>query len=173
MAYQYSDADQHEALYNVARRYPGSIDGLAHAMGVRLGRPVSAHTLRNKLRPGMTTHALNAEEWSLVVELCEEAKVEGAKVPLHALCLRHGMVAFEAVMPDADVATSDLIVGLGNVSREFADVVSAVTSGMADGRLEAAEVARIHKEAIEVVQAVMALTRVATRAAEAGEGDRP
>jgi hypothetical protein len=170
MTYQYSDIDQHEALYNVARRYPcGGIEGLAHAMSVRLGKQVSPNVLRNKLRPGITTHALNAEEFSLVVELCEEAGVDGAKVPVHALCMRHGMVAVEPLPSDAMATVTDLMVHLGNVSREFADVVKAVTEGAFDGHIKSDEAERIRKEAMEVMQAVMALSQAASRAVEQEE----
>lgn len=172
MTYQYSDANQHEALYNVARRFPGSIEALAAAMSVRLGRNVSPNVLRNKLRPGIDTHFLSAEEFSLVVELCEEAGVDGAKVPVHALCLRHGLVAVEPVRDDADVTVTDLMIHLGNISREFADVVKVTTEGASDGAITRAEAERIQKEAMEVIRAAMALSQVAGRAADQGEASR-
>jgi len=169
MTYQYSDANQHEALYNVARRFRGSIEALAGAMSGRIGRNVSPNVLRNKLRPGIDTHFLSAEEFSLVVELCEEAGVQGAKVPVHALCLRHGLVAVEPLAGDASVTVTDLMVHLGNVSREFADVIKVTTEGASDGEITRAEAERIQKEAMEVMRAVMALSHVAARAAEQGE----
>lgn len=171
MTYQYSDIDQHEALYNVARRYPGGIEAIAHAMGARLGKQVSPNVLRNKLRPGITSHALNAEEFSLVVELCEEAGVDGAKVPVHALCMRHGMVAVEPLPSGAIATVTDLMIHLGKVSREFADVVKVVTEGAEDGRIEPKEADRIQQEVMEVMRAAMALSQAATRAAEQVEGD--
>jgi len=159
VTYEYSDIDQHEALYNLARRYPGGIDALAHAMGRRLDKQVSPNVLRNKLRPGIDTHFLNAEEFSLVVELCEEAGVQGAKVPVQALCWRHGLVAVEP--PPPTVTIRDVIVKLGSVSKEFAELVTEVTADAADGVICMAERERIHKEALGLVQAVMALTMAA------------
>ncbi|MNS26110.1 hypothetical protein D3C72_580240 [compost metagenome] len=171
MTYQYSDIDQHEALYNVARRYPaGGIEALAHAMSVRLGKQVSPNVLRNKLRPGIATHALNAEEFSLVVELCEEAGVDGARIPVHALCMRHGMVAVEPLPAGAIATVTDLMIHLGNVSREFADVVKVVTEGAEDGKIKPDEAGRIQQEVMEVMRAAMALSQAATRAAEQGGG---
>lgn len=171
MTYEYSDIDQHEAIYSLARRYPGSIEALAHAMGRRQGKLVSPNVLRNKLRPGIDTHSLNAEEFSLVVELCEEADVAGAKVPLQALCWRHGLIAIEP--PAADVTAKDVMAELGRVSQEFADLISEVSNSSADGVITSAEAARIRKEALEVAQAAMRLTMAADRAAgelsEAGE----
>ncbi|MFS8930967.1 phage regulatory CII family protein [Cupriavidus taiwanensis] len=169
MTYQYSDIDQHEALYNLARRYPGSIEALAYAMGRRQNKTVSPNVLRNKLRPGIETHFLNAEEFSLVVELCQEAGVEGAVIPLQAMCWRHGLVAMAP--PPAGQASRDIFARLGGVSREFADLVSEATAGAADGRINAAERERIHKEALEVMQAVMALTMSIDVVAEQGAAD--
>lgn len=166
MTYQYSDIDQHEALYNLARRYPGGIEALAHAMGRRQDKQVSPNVLRNKLRPGIDTHFLTSEEFSLIVELCEEAAVIGSKVPVQALCWRHGLVAVEP--PPATVTGKDLIVKLGNMSREFAELVTEVTADAADGVICTAERNRIHKEALEVMQAVMALTMAADAAAASG-----
>lgn len=167
MTHTYSDANQHEALYNVARRYPGNIEGLAQAMSVRVGRNVSPNVLRNKLRPGIDTHALNAEEFSLVVELCEEAGVEGAKVPIHALCMRHGMVSVEPLPLSENVAALDVINHLGKVSKEFSDVVAAVTEAVAgDGIIQPREAERIEREVMEVVMAAMRLKQYALRAAE-------
>ncbi|QBY56137.1 phage regulatory CII family protein [Cupriavidus oxalaticus] len=171
MTYQYSDIDQHEALYNVARRYPGGgIEALAHAMTVRLGKQVSPNVLRNKLRPGITSHALNAEEFSLVVELCEEAGVDGAKIPVHALCMRHGMVAVEPLPAGAIATVTDLMIHLGNVSREFADAVKVVTDGADDGKIKPHEAERIQKEVMDLVRAAMALSQATARAAEQAEG---
>lgn len=156
MTYQYSDIDQHEALYNLARRYPGSIEALAYAMGRRQNKTVSPNVLRNKLRPGIETHFLNAEEFSLVVELCQEAGVDGAMVPLQAMCWRHGLVA--VAPPAAGQPSRDVFARLATVSREFAELVSEVTADAADGHISDAERERIHKEALEVMQSVMALT---------------
>ncbi|QUN29526.1 hypothetical protein KB879_06145 [Cupriavidus sp. KK10] len=170
MTYQYSDIDQHEALYNLARRYPGSIEALAHAMGRRQGKTVSPNVLRNKLRPGIDTHFLNAEEYSLVVELCQEGGVEGALIPLQAMCWRHGLVAVSP--PPAGQDSRDIFARLSTVSREFADLVAEVTADAADGRINAGERERIHKEALEVMQAVMALTMSIDAIAEPGTTDR-
>ncbi|MGO4154362.1 phage regulatory CII family protein [Cupriavidus sp. YAF13] len=164
MTHEYSDIDQHEALYSLARRYPGSIDALAHAMGRRQGKAVSPNVLRNKLRPNIATHSLNAEEYSLVVELCEEAGLKGAKVPLQAMCWRHGLVAIE---PPAATATGrDVLARLSQVSREFAELVAEVTADTADGCISADERQRIHKEALDVMQAVMELTNEVDVAAQ-------
>jgi hypothetical protein len=163
MSYEYSDVDQHEALYSLARRYPGNIDALAQAMGRRQGKQVSPNVLRNKLRPGIDSHILGAEEFSLVVELCEEAGVECAKGPVQALCWRHGLVAVSPPAPDT--TARDVVAELGVVSREFADLVAEVGKDAFDGEISPDECAHIRKEALELMQAVMALTLAAEAAA--------
>ncbi|WP_439685083.1 Transcriptional regulator [Cupriavidus oxalaticus] len=170
MTYEYSDIDQHEALYNLARRYPGSIEALAYAMGRRQNKTVSPNVLRNKLRPGIQTHFLTAEEYSLVVELCQEADIDGAVIPLQAMCWRHGLVAVSP--PPAGQPSRDIFAKLSVVSREFADLVTEVTDNAADGSINAQERERIHKEALEVMQAVMALTMSVDTVAEQGRADR-
>ncbi len=164
VTYQYSDIDQHEALYNLARRFPGGIDALAFAMGRRQGKVVSPNVLRNKLRPGIASHALSYEEASLVVELCEEAGVASAKVPVQAFCWRHGLIAVEP--PFGEASTKDVFGTLGVLSREFAELVAAVTERAADGEISVRDRERIHKEALDVMRAVMQVTMTADAAVE-------
>lgn len=102
MTHMYSETSQHEALYNAARKYPGGIDGLAHALSVRLDKRISPNVLRNKLRPGIDTHHVTLEDFSLILELCEEARVNCAAQPLNALCWRHGHVAVQVPVADPD-----------------------------------------------------------------------
>ncbi|HEV7816365.1 MAG TPA: phage regulatory CII family protein, partial [Janthinobacterium sp.] len=42
--------NQHDALYKVARNYPGGLEALAHSMGI------SVNVLRNKLAPTIASH---------------------------------------------------------------------------------------------------------------------
>ncbi|CAG9184209.1 phage regulatory CII family protein [Cupriavidus respiraculi] len=166
MTYQYSDIDQHEALYSLARRYPGGIDALAQAMGRRQDKQVSPNTLRNKLRPGIESHAMSAEEFSLVIELCEEAGVERHNAPLQAMCWRHGLVAVEPPRPG--LVAKDVVGTLGSVSREFADLVAEVSVGVADGRLSPKESERIQTAALELMREVLGLSMTAEVVAEEG-----
>ena len=69
MTRKYLDMNQHDALYKVARNYPGGIEALAQAMGI------SANVLRNKLAPTIASHYPSFEEVSAVVDLCHRAGV--------------------------------------------------------------------------------------------------
>ena len=94
MTRKYLDMNQHDALYKVARSYPGGIDALAQAMGI------SVNVLRNKLAPTIASHYPSFEEVSAVVDLCHRAGVAEAHLPLHALLTRHGMAAFVVPLPE-------------------------------------------------------------------------
>ncbi|MGC5830142.1 phage regulatory CII family protein [Ralstonia pseudosolanacearum] len=122
MRHQYSDIDQHDVLYSVARAYPGGIAALAPRMGM------TAPVLRNKLRPGVDTHYMSFEQVSLLLELVDEAKVANAKLPIRAFCWRHGMVALDIDRVRADALTdTDLNRAYGNVlsELEFEQLVGA------------------------------------------------
>ncbi len=72
MTRKYLDMNQHDALYSVARRYPGGLELLAKDIGM------SANVLRNKLSPTITTHYPSFEEVSIIVEHCHKAGVAEA-----------------------------------------------------------------------------------------------
>jgi hypothetical protein len=95
MTRRYLDMNQHDALYTVARRYPGGVDALARELGM------SANVLRNKLSPAIASHHPSFEEVSLIVDCCHRAGMTDAHLPLHALLVRHGMAAFVVPQPDA------------------------------------------------------------------------
>ena len=71
MTRRYSDMNQHDALYKVARAYPGGLEALALRM------QISVNVLRNKLAPGIETHYPSFEELSMIVEHCHQAGVNG------------------------------------------------------------------------------------------------
>ena len=101
MTKKYLDMNQHDALYKVARTFPGGIEALAQQMGI------SANVLRNKLSPTIASHYPSFEEVSTIVDLCHKSGVTEAMLPLHALLTRHGMAAFMVPVPD-EVSSDDL-----------------------------------------------------------------
>ena len=58
MTRRYADMNQHDALYKVARAYPGGLEALATKLDM------SVNVLRNKLAPGIETHYPSFEELS-------------------------------------------------------------------------------------------------------------
>lgn len=66
MIRKYSDMNQYDALYKVARVYPGGLEALAQPMDI------SANVLRNKLAPGIESHYPSFEEVLQIVDLCRQ-----------------------------------------------------------------------------------------------------
>jgi hypothetical protein len=139
MTRKYLDMNQHDALYKVARSYPGGIDALAQAMGI------SVNVLRNKLAPTIASHYPSFEEVSAVVDLCHQAGVAEAHLPLHALLTRHGMAAFVVPLPDS-IGDDDLSQTVCKVMSQVGAVAEAVSTALMDGKVTAAEADLIERE---------------------------
>ena len=139
MTRKYSNMNQHDALYKVARAYPGGLDALAARM------QVSVNVLRNKLAPGIESHYPSFEELSQIVELCREAGVKDALLPLHALLGRHGMAAF--IVPEPDhISDDDLSQTVCRVMSQVGGVAEAVSAALLDGVITNDEADLIERE---------------------------
>lgn len=139
MTCNYSDLNQHDALYKTARSYPGGVEALAQRMGV------SAPVLYNKLRPSINTHHTSFEQVSEIIEFSTEANVPDALLALHAFNWRHGLVAFS--IPTADERDeASLIEFVCKSVQEFGHMTTAVTGAMADGQICARELTDINQE---------------------------
>ena len=132
MTKKYLDMNQHDALYKVARTFPGGIEALAQQMGI------SANVLRNKLAPTIASHYPSFEEVSTIVDLCHKAGVHEAMLPLHALLTRHGMAAFIVPIPD-EVSNDDLSQTVCKVMAQVGAVAEAVSEALLDGKVTEAE----------------------------------
>jgi hypothetical protein len=147
MTRKYSDMNQHDALYTVARNYPGGIDALSQCMGI------SVNVLRNKLSPTIASHYPSFEEVSTILELCQKAGVKDALLPLHAMLTRHGMAAFMVPVP-AKIAQDDLSQTVCRVMSQVGDVAEAVSQSLLDGNITAAEADLIEREFHDALSAL-------------------
>ncbi|TDK62597.1 phage regulatory CII family protein [Sapientia aquatica] len=139
MTRRYSDMNQHDALYKIARSYPGGLDALAEKMDI------STNVLRNKLAPHIESHYPSFEELSTIVELCAEAGVKDALMPLHALLSRHGMAAF--IIPEPEhITDDDLSQTVCRVMSQVGGVAEAVSSALLDGVITDVEADLIERE---------------------------
>jgi len=168
MTYEYSDIDPLEALYSRAMKY--GIPRLAIALGQRMDKQVSPAVLRSKLRPEVKTHLLSVEEYSLIIELLEAGGDAGAKMPLRALCWQHGMLAIDVGTDAGEVTAKDIMAQVGDLAREFGDVIQEVTAATADRRITAKEREKIQLEAEQLAQVLMRLCRSIDAAAERPQG---
>ncbi|MBJ7313353.1 phage regulatory CII family protein [Rugamonas sp. CCM 8940] len=139
MTRKYLDMNQHDALYKVARNYPGGIEALAHSM------EISVNVLRNKLAPTIASHYPSFEEVSTIVDLCHRAGVAEAHLPLHALLTRHGMAAFVVPQPE-QIGSDDLSQTVCRVMSQVGAVAEAVSNALMDGKVTAAEADLIERE---------------------------
>ncbi len=139
MTRRYSDTNQHDALYKIARAFPGGIDGLAQRLNI------SSNVLRNKLAPGIASHYPSFEEVSIIVNLCHEAGVKDAHLPLHALLSRHGMAAFLVPEP-AYISNDDLSQTMCKVISQIGDVAEAVSEALMDKVITEREAEIIERE---------------------------
>ncbi|KQW89929.1 hypothetical protein ASC94_19410 [Massilia sp. Root418] len=147
MTRKYSDMNQHDALYTVARAYPGGIEALSQCMGI------SVNVLRNKLSPTIASHYPSFEEVSAIIELCQKAGVKDALLPLHALLTRHGMAAFVVPLPE-QVAKDDLSQTVCRVMSQVGDVAEAVSQSLLDGKITPSEADLIEREFHDALSAL-------------------
>lgn len=153
MTQEYSDMNQHDALYTAARKYPGGIEALAKRMGI------STAVLYSKMRPDCHTHHMSFEQVSEVTEYMVGAGVPEALQALHALAWRHGMVSI-SLPPITEQETDCLVQGICKSVVEFGHLTSAVSEAMADGKICGKEWDEID---LEFQHAIGALTELRER----------
>jgi hypothetical protein len=161
MTRRYLDMNQHDALYTVARKYPGGLDALARELGM------SSNVLRNKLSPAISSHYPSFEEVSLIVDCCHRAGVPDAHLPLHALLVRHGMAAFVVPQPE-HAQQDDLSQTMCRVMSEVGAVAQAVSTALIDGVVTPLEADLIEREFHAALSALGAWRARLRREAEAG-----
>ncbi|MGO4479529.1 phage regulatory CII family protein [Massilia sp. 2TAF26] len=161
MTRRYMDMNQHDALYTVARKYPGGLEALARELGI------SVNVLRNKLAPTIASHYPSFEEVSLIVERCHQAGVPDAHLPLHALLVRHGMAAFVVPQPES-ARQDDLSQTVCRVMSEVGAVAEAVSSALIDGRVTPAEADLIERKFQSALSALGAWRARLRNEADAG-----
>jgi hypothetical protein len=161
MTRRYLDMNQHDALYTVARKYPGGLEALARELGM------SVNVLRNKLAPTIASHYPSFEEVSQIVEHCHQAGVPDAHLPLHALLVRHGMAAFLVPQPET-ARQDDLSQTVCRVMSEVGAVAEAVSSALIDGKVTSAEADLIERKFQSALSALGAWRARLRKEADAG-----
>lgn len=154
MTKQYSNMNQHDALYSLARSFPGGIEALAHRLSTP-DKTESPNVLRNRLRPDIHTHHTPFEMVSEIIEFAEGANVASSFAPLHAFCWRHNHVAYR--LPTADPDVDALLLQVVEVMSEHGDLVNAVREALADKTINEAEFDKIERELEECCVALSVL----------------
>lgn len=161
MTCKYSEINQHDALYTIARNYPGGIEALAQRMGKTV--PV----MYNKLRPGIQTHYASFEEATEIIELCVDAGNEDAMLPAHAFAWRLSHVMLP-VPRMTEARTEDLTQTVCRTMKEMGDVAAGIYDSLNnDGKIRQDELDRLEKEFREAIAAMTELrARVRARAGD-------
>jgi hypothetical protein len=164
---RYSPMNQADALYMIARAYPGGLEELAKDMG-----GMSVNVLRNKIRPTIDTHHCSDEETSRIMELCEDRGMKDAKLPLIAKCFRHRMIAVP--MPEAaDINDDGMTVSLCNAVKEFSEVATSASVAISDRRVTIDEFRDFQQQAQEALASIHELMeRMRLAAFPNSAGDR-
>lgn len=147
MTKQYTDMNQTDALYKVARKYPGGLETLAVRMGM------SVNVLRNKLAPGIDTHYPSFEEVAAIVEFLLEAKVADALLPVHAFNWRLGLISM-AIPSTAHLSCDEIGQQVCRVMKEFGDVAASISDSLADNKITVRERDRFDREFLDAFAAL-------------------
>jgi hypothetical protein len=115
MTYRLDEMNRTDAVYQIAKQYPGGIEALASAMRK------SAGVLYKKLEQHCETHALRQDEFEEIIARCAAARVPDAFLPLRALCFRFNHVAVK--LPDlTDHSTSRIEVEIEQAIAALAEL---------------------------------------------------
>lgn len=146
-------------LHAVVKAAPSGLD--AKSMASLMGKPYQ--TLMSELSR-QDGHKLGADLLLPLLHLTE------ADEPLHFLARERGGVFIR--LPDVDVGTSDLMLGLANSIREFGEFAAETARDVADGDIPADQLARIEREGDEAIETIMKMKKLARTAHEAKYGKR-
>jgi hypothetical protein len=148
---RYSDINQHDALYKIAREYPGGLEALAQRMGK------SVPVMYNKFRPGIQTHHVSFEEVTEAIEHCQQAGVKDALLPAEAFAWRLGCVLLPVPRMDA-VSHEDLGQQVCKTVKEFGEVASCIYESLASNNdITPDELDKFEKEFQEATAAMFEL----------------
>jgi hypothetical protein len=164
---RYSPMNQADALYMIARAYPGGLEQLSLDMG-----GMSVNVLRNKVRPTIDTHHCSDEETSRIMELCEDKGMKDATLPLIAKNWRHGLIAFPKPSV-SDFANIEMTMALCHAVKEFSGVAMSASGALADNNVSVDEFREYEQQAQEALAAIHELTeRMRAAAFPPSVGDR-
>lgn len=138
-----------DAARRVAKSYPGGIDALAH----RLDKHPA--TLRHELA-GAPNYKLGAEDLEEITHLAMAVAQPNALEALHTLNTNCGQLAIPlpAALAGGD---GDTMRRLGEVAKEFSDLVREVSARTADGDVSSNDLKAIDKELAELISSAHAL----------------
>ena len=137
-----------DALRRMVDNYPGG----RHALAVRLGK--SEEVLRKELGGGQQ-HKMGVVDAAAIAALCTEAGSPQADALAQCVAAEsHGQFVAAS---QATSATQTVLDGLGNQSKEAAELMQMVLHAMSDGVVSDNDMSRIEKEALDVMLSMQSL----------------
>jgi len=132
-----------DAFHRTVHEAPGGCEALAVRMGYTAG------LLRNKANPNSTTNVMTMDDASRVMEITQNYDV------LHALARQHGFVCTKLdEAPACDMAVLESVTGLWAKLGAFG---SEIHQALADGKVDAREVAAVDKALFNLLGKAMQL----------------
>lgn len=141
------------SLYHAGRDYPGGATAIAAVFG---RNPV---TLQHKLSPTNTTHHMNPQDITEVVEVTRDPRIIDSVIEAYGdaawVDLREVLQGFEAGQSLASILT-----GVGDVLRKQSGLTDEVAKGLGnDNRIDRGELARCKLHIRQTMGALLALER--------------
>ncbi|MFK1433008.1 phage regulatory CII family protein [Pseudomonas aeruginosa] len=152
---------------NLVARNPrlcrGGITGFAYATGR------NPTTTAHKFDPAHTAHVLNLHD---ITDFLRHVTPEGRAIILDALHADLGDSAWFFVSPELlGTVPADLVAGASEVLRTAADAMTTTAQNIADGRIDAAELAQTGKIVSRIVRSAVGLYQRARAVHEATAGE--
>lgn len=152
MTSSYYEINVFDALYMAARKYPGGVEALAARLGI------ASSTLYGKLRPGIETHKLQAEEMIHILELCQDAGVAEADLALGAFNWRFGRISIQ--LPKGGKGHEELMAQLLMVMKSEGDLASEIQVALRDERINTREINTLEKRIQVATESLVSLLQI-------------
>lgn len=152
MTASYYEINFFDALYIAARKYPGGVEALAARM------QLAPSSLYSKLRPGIETHKLNAEEVIQILELCQDAAVSEVDLAIGAFNWRFGRVAFQ--IPRHVTDHEELTEQLLTVMKSEGDLAADLQEALSDNKINTREIHSLEKRIQVATESLVQLLEI-------------
>lgn len=148
------------AVYHAVRDVKGGVGAVAGAYGF------NPNTLQLKTNPNTQSHHLNLNEFEAVLGHTRDPRL------MDSLCTVFGNAAWMDLSSIQHAGDEQMIMQLGELSKNVGEMTQSVASALADGRVEAGEIAVLEKRAQELYSTVHGIIARAHQMMESGTNGR-
>jgi len=137
------------ACYHAVHDLPGGVGALAGTWGR------NAQVLQSKLNPNIDTHHVNLSDLEQIIITTQDERI------LQTICSWYSAGYF--ILPTALTDESGLMEKSATLTRELGELMTEVSKSLADGKVEADEIAALDKAFMEFTAAGAAFVAHAKR----------